>query len=193
MSSITGDVEPAPKSPESLAAYVAARLEHRLLDRLVAYDQLTITVEPSAVPMAAQLCRDDPELGFDFFDFLTAVDEREDGFGVVIHLYSTRHRHHIQIRAVAEGGREAPSLPTISHLYAGANWHERECWEMFGIAFEGHPGLRHLYLPGAFEGNPLRKDYPLLARRMKPWPGIVDVELMPGEEEGDEAAEEGSE
>jgi NADH-quinone oxidoreductase subunit C len=63
--------------------------------------------------------------------------------------------------------------------YAGANWHERECWEMFGITFDGHPGLRHLYLPGAFEGHPLRKDFPLLARLVKPWPGIVDVEPMP--------------
>ena len=63
--------------------------------------------------------------------------------------------------------------------YPGANWHEREAWEMFGITFDGHPGLRHIYLPGEFEGHPLRKDYPLLARRVKPWPGIVDVELMP--------------
>jgi NADH-quinone oxidoreductase subunit C len=74
-------------------------------------------------------------------------------------------------------------------VYAGANWHEREAWEMFGITFEGHPNLAHLYLPGAFEGHPLRKDFPLLSRRVKPWPGIVDVEPMPGEEpgEGDEA------
>ena len=50
---------------------------------------------------------------------------------------------------------------------------------MFGITFAGHPGLRNLYLPGDFEGHPLRKDYPLLARLVKPWPGIVDVELMP--------------
>ena len=66
-------------------------------------------------------------------------------------------------------------------LYGGANWHERECWEMFGVTFDGHPGLRHLYLPGEFEGHPLRKDFPLLARLVKPWPGIVDVEPMPGE------------
>ena len=73
-------------------------------------------------------------------------------------------------------------------VYAGANWHERECWEMYGITFTGHPGLRHIYLPAEFEGNPLRKDYPLLARRMKPWPGIVDVEQMPGDDdEGDES------
>jgi len=82
---------------------------------------------------------------------------------------------------------DSPSLATWVDTYPGANWHERECWEMFGIEFTGHPGLRHLYLPGAFEGNPMRKDYPLLARQVKPWPGIVDVEDMP-----DEADESGS-
>lgn len=71
------------------------------------------------------------------------------------------------------------SVPSWVPVYAGANWHEREAWEMFGIDFVGHPKLRHIYLPGSFEGHPLRKDYPLLARRIKPWPGIVDVELMP--------------
>ena len=71
--------------------------------------------------------------------------------------------------------------PSWVGVYPGANWHEREAWEMFGIGFDGHPGLRHIYLPGEFEGHPLRKDYPLLARRVKPWPGIVDVELMPDE------------
>lgn len=76
-------------------------------------------------------------------------------------------------------------------VYAGAAWHEREAWEMFGISFEGHPNLIHLYLPGEFEGHPLRKDFPLLSRRVKPWPGIVDVEPMPGEDESaaDEAGE----
>ena len=79
----------------------------------------------------------------------------------------------------------APSwVPT----YPGADWHEREAWEMFGITFDGHPGLRHIYLPGEFEGHPLRKDYPLLARRVKPWPGLVDVELMPETDDGEDAA-----
>jgi NADH-quinone oxidoreductase subunit C len=67
--------------------------------------------------------------------------------------------------------------------YPGADWHEREWWEMFGVIFDGHPSLRHLYLPSEFEGHPLRKDYPLLARVVKPWPGLVDVEAMPGEEQ----------
>ena len=74
---------------------------------------------------------------------------------------------------------ENPAVDTWIPVYAGANWHEREAWEMFGIAFVGHPDLRHIYLPGEFEGHPLRKDFPLLARRVKPWPGLVDVEDMP--------------
>ena len=68
-------------------------------------------------------------------------------------------------------------------VYAGADWHEREAWEMYGFVFDGHPSLRHLYLPSEFEGHPLRKDYPLLAREVKPWPGLVDVEDLPAAEE----------
>jgi NADH-quinone oxidoreductase subunit C len=75
-------------------------------------------------------------------------------------------------------------------VWAGANWHERETHEMFGIGFAGHPDLRNLYLPTEFEGYPLRKDFPLLARIVKPWPGIVDVEPLPGGDE-DEASPEG--
>jgi len=82
------------------------------------------------------------------------------------------------------------AVPTWTKVYAGADWHEREAWEMFGISFTGHPGLRHIYLPGDFEGNPLRKDFPLLSRMVKPWPGIVDVEQFP--DEGDDAEGEGS-
>ncbi|MGQ0615677.1 MAG: NADH-quinone oxidoreductase subunit C [Acidimicrobiia bacterium] len=77
---------------------------------------------------------------------------------------------------------ETLTLDSWATVYAGANWHERETWEMFGINFAGHPDMRHIYLPGEFEGFPLRKDFPLLARIVKPWPGIVDVEPMPGEE-----------
>ena len=69
------------------------------------------------------------------------------------------------------------SIESWSSIYGGANWHEREAWEMYGVNFAGHPSLRNLYLPGDFEGHPLRKDFPLLARHVKPWPGIVDVEV----------------
>jgi len=82
------------------------------------------------------------------------------------------------------------AIDTWIPVYEGANWHEREVHEMFGINFVGHSNLRNLYLPGAFEGHPMRKDFALLSRRIKPWPGIVDVEQMPGDDE-DEAAEGG--
>jgi NADH-quinone oxidoreductase subunit C len=84
------------------------------------------------------------------------------------------------------------TVPTISGVYAGANWHEREVHEMYGIDFAGHPDLRNLYLPTEFEGFPQRKDFPLLARRVKPWPGIVDVEQMPGDDEPEGDATEGA-
>ena len=95
---------------------------------------------------------------------------------------STRHLGltlKVDVPDVADG--ESPEMPTWVGVYAGANWHEREAWEMFGIRFAGHPDLRNLYLPSDFEGHPLRKDFPLLARMVKPWPGIVDVEPMPAD------------
>lgn len=78
----------------------------------------------------------------------------------------------------------SPVLDTVSTVYGGADWHEREAAEMFGIEFAGHPNLIHLYLPDAFEGHPLRKTFPLLSREVKPWPGTVDVEPMPDEDDG---------
>ena len=76
-------------------------------------------------------------------------------------------------------GKDEPVLDTLSAVYGGADWHEREAAEMFGIEFAGHPNLVKLYLPDAFEGHPLRKTFPLLSREVKPWPGTVDVEDMP--------------
>ena len=117
------------------------------------------------------------------FQLLARVHDPVGGLGVVL-------------KADLGDDPEALVAGSWSPIYAGANWHEREAWEMFGITFTGHPKLTHLYLPGAFEGHPLRKDFPLLSRRVKPWPGIVDVEPMPGEEAGeaeDEAAEAGDE
>jgi NADH-quinone oxidoreductase subunit C len=83
------------------------------------------------------------------------------------------------------------SVDSLVPLWLGANWHERECAEMFGFSFNGHPNLENLYLPTYFEGFPLRKDFPLLSRRVKPWPGIVDVEPMPGGDADGEGEGEG--
>ena len=84
-------------------------------------------------------------------------------------------------------------IGTWIRTYAGAAWHEREAHEMFGIGFDGNADLRHIYLPSEFEGHPLRKEFPLLARVVKPWPGIVDVEPMPGGDDDEATDAEGSE
>jgi NADH-quinone oxidoreductase subunit C len=97
------------------------------------------------------------------------------------------HRH-VGLTMKVDVPDDTMTIESWSNVYAGANWHERETWEMFGITFAGHPDLRNMYLPTNFEGHPLRKDFPLLARIVKPWPGIVDVEPMPAgadEEEGE--------
>jgi NADH-quinone oxidoreductase subunit C len=118
-------------------------------------------------------------------------------FQVLCRLANVR-RHgerHVNVVLKADLPDDDLRIDSLVRLYAGANWHERECWEMFGITFDGHPGLRHIYLPGEFEGHPLRKDFPLVARLVKPWPGIVDVEPMPGEPgaDGEAAGAEGGE
>jgi len=111
-------------------------------------------------------------------------------FQVFARLYSVER--HLGITIKADLDDDAPAVETWSEVYPGADWHERETWEMYGFDFVGHPHLRHLYLPGEFEGFPLRKDFPLLAREVKPWPGLVDVEPMPEEPAGPdgEAGEE---
>ena len=92
--------------------------------------------------------------------------------------------------AASSDGSSAPaSVPSIIDVFAGADWHEREAHEMFGLVFDGHPNLAHIYLPTEFEGHPLRKDFPLLARAVKPWPGVVDIEEIPPELEAQLEAE----
>jgi NADH-quinone oxidoreductase subunit C len=106
-------------------------------------------------------------------------------FQVFARVYSIRRKVGITLKAdVAD---DDPTIATWTDTYPGANWHEREAWEMFGINFTGHPDLKKIYLPADFEGHPLRKDFPLLSRHIKPWPGIVDVERMPGEDDSGEA------
>jgi NADH-quinone oxidoreductase subunit C len=101
-------------------------------------------------------------------------------FQVLCRIHSITRHFGVMIKA--DLADSDPRCDTLVEVFPGANWHEREAMEMFGVAFDGHPDVRKIYLPGDFEGHPLRKDYPLLARRVKPWPGIVDVELIPGDD-----------
>jgi NADH-quinone oxidoreductase subunit C len=115
----------------------------------------------------------------------------ETRFQLLARVFSIARR--VGITFKADLPDDGPVAETWSGVYAGANWMERETHEMFGIGFAGHPYLVNLYLPGAFEGHPLRKDFPLLAREVKPWPGLVDVEPMPGEAPSEEPVEAGAE
>jgi NADH-quinone oxidoreductase subunit C len=115
--------------------------------------------------------------------WLTGKAGGDTRFQLICRLYNVAT--HVGITFKADAGDEEPRIESLVPLFRGADWHERETWEMYGVLFEGHPGLRHLYLPTEFEGYPLRKDFPLLAREVKPWPGLVNVEGLPGEEEGD--------
>ena len=112
--------------------------------------------------------------------FQTGVAGGDTRFQVFARLYNVTT--HVGLTLKADLDEAEPRIESLVPLYRGADWHERETWEMYGFDFTGHPGLRHLYLPTEFEGYPLRKDFPLLARIVKPWPGLVDVEPMPGEE-----------
>jgi NADH-quinone oxidoreductase subunit C len=139
----------------------------------VAFGQSHVDVPSGQWVPAVLTARD--ELGCTFFDWLTAVDEEAAGFAVVAHVYSIAQRRHVLLRTRIP--RAEPELPTLVGVYAGAAWHERETYEMFGVRFTGHPDLRPLLLPDGFEGHPLRKDFVLATRVAKPWPGAVE----PGE------------
>ena len=124
-------------------------------------------------------------------DVTYGVAGSDGRFQVFAHVQSTFRNWGLTLKVdVDEHAMLAESWVPV---YPGADWHERECWEMFGISFDEHPALRHLYLPSQFEGHPLRKDYVLLSRVVKPWPGLVDVEAMPDEPAADEPAADDAE
>jgi NADH-quinone oxidoreductase subunit C len=107
--------------------------------------------------------------GFEFFDWLSAVDEGDGRLTVVVHLWSLAAREHLFVRTEIPAAE--PRLDSLSELIPGAGWHEREAAEMFGVEFVGAVDDRPLLLPDEFAGHPLRKDFPLAARGMKEWPG----------------------
>jgi NADH-quinone oxidoreductase subunit C len=137
------------------------------------FGMLTVDVPADRWLEALRFARDD--LGCAFFDWLTGVDELADGFAVVAHIYSLETGRHLLVRTRVP--RADPVLPTATTVYRGADWHERETHEMFGVVFDGHPNLTPLLLPDGFEGHPLRKEFVLAARVAKAWPGAKE----PGE------------
>ncbi|MEU4542058.1 NADH-quinone oxidoreductase subunit C [Nonomuraea dietziae] len=136
------------------------------------WGERTVDVAASDWIELLTFCRD---TGYEFFDWLSGVDEPPDAFGVVAHVYNPSTHERLLLRTRVP--RADPRLPSAVGVYRGANWHERETFEMFGVIFDDHPYLVPLLLPDGFEGHPLRKDFVLAARVAKAWPGAKE----PGE------------
>jgi len=119
-------------------------------------------IKPDIWHAAAKFLRDDPRCRCDYFSDLSAVDypdrEPEEGrFEVYLILYSVAKKHRVRLKTRVRDGEE---LATLTDVYLGANWMERECYDMFGVKFRGHPDLRRILMYEEFQGHPLRKDYP---------------------------------
>ncbi|MCX5195058.1 NADH-quinone oxidoreductase subunit C [Streptomyces sp. NBC_00249] len=140
-----------------------------------AYDVLTVDVPVGSWISSLEIARD--KLGCTFFDWLSAVDEPGTGFRICAHVVSLENHRVRRLLLRTTVPHTSPSLPSAVAVYAGAEWHERETFEMFGVVFTDHPNLVHLLLPENFEGHPLRKDFVLAARVAKAWPGAKE----PGE------------
>lgn len=140
----------------------------------------TLRVEAAGMPAVLAMLRDDPALSFRLFLDCTAID-REATEGRIEVLYAVRSTvdwgRHLVVKTSVPAS--APSLPSSSGVHAGANWAEREAFDMFGVVFEGHPDLRRILMYPEFEGHPLRKSYPYQKRQplvperdplAEPWP-----------------------
>ena len=127
----------------------------------------TVYVSSAELLPVARVLRDRPELGFDLLADLVAVDlwPQEPRFEVAYILVSTANRHRLRLKVRLSG--QSAHVATVIGVWPAANWLEREVWDLFGIAFDGHPDPRRLLMPEDWDGFPLRKDYPVQIR-MKP-------------------------
>lgn len=163
-----------------LAADIIAALEAKFGPKIKAKNATAIdpfvVVEPADLVEIAKHMRDDPALGFDILSCLSGVDYLEPdpkkvakaGFEphteVVYHLQSFQHRHRFVLKLVLPRWKndkpgELPEVPSVTSIWAAADWHEREVFDLSGIWFTGHPDLRRILLSEDWEGHPLRKDY----------------------------------
>jgi len=121
---------------------------------------IILTVARGDVSRFLRAAKDDPRLDFKYLRCLSGVDYMEDGLEVVYHLYSYTHRHNVTVKTRVP--QDDPRVASVTSIWRGADWHEREAAEMFGIFFEGHPNLVPLLLPEDMtDHHPLRKDNPL--------------------------------
>ena len=131
---------------------VVAEREHR--------GELTIEIAAEQLREVATFLKG-PPLAFTLLADVTCADfpDEPGRFRVAYHLFSLDSNQRLRLRAWA--GADEPTLPSVTPVWATANWHEREVWDMFGVRFEGHPDLSRILMPIDWEGHPLRRDYPL--------------------------------
>ncbi|MEX0991107.1 MAG: NADH-quinone oxidoreductase subunit C [Actinomycetota bacterium] len=137
---------------------VAARLEQeQYIDTLVARGEVTTIVEPGGLLESLEWLRDEDDLSFDSLSDITITDwpKRDPRFWIAYHLYSHEHRHRVRLKVGLPA--DAPVVPTVTGLFAPANWMEREVFDMMGVTFDGHPDLRRILMPEDWEDFPQRK------------------------------------
>ena len=136
---------------------LAERLQSAVPNSVEEWNSLAVWVRPARIEEIARFLRDDPDLDFQFLNAISAVDFIEH-FEVVYHLTSLRHQHTAVVKTRVFG-REDLSLPSVYHVWRGADFQEREIWDLMGVRFDGHPNMKRIMLWEGFEGHPLRKDY----------------------------------
>ncbi|MGH7824354.1 MAG: NADH-quinone oxidoreductase subunit C [Candidatus Binatia bacterium] len=142
--------------------YIQEKLGERLLRAETFRGDETVVLDTEGLRESFRLLKEDPELNFEFLADITAVDywkKREPRFEVVYHLSSPKTRRRLRVKVPLP--EADPVVESLTPLWAGANFLEREVWDLFGIRFLGHPDLRRVLLYEEFQGHPLRKDYPV--------------------------------
>jgi len=144
---------------EALGQTIVSALPSATIGYSVAFNQLTVNVEAGRIVEVVKYLRDDPGCRFVSFTDITAVDypEREKRFDVVYHLLSPTLNARIRLKAEAD---ETTQVPSIIEVFPGADWFEREAYDLYGVIFVGHPDMRRLLTDYGFDGHPLRKDFP---------------------------------
>ncbi len=136
---------------------VARRISGAIEGSVVRSDETNVWVQTDTIAEVAGFLRDAPDLEFSFLTSVTAVDYIEY-FELVYRLLSMKRNHSIVIRARCYG-RDEPTAPSVTGVWQGAEFQEREIWDLMGIRFEGHPNMKRILLWEGFLGHPLRKDY----------------------------------
>ncbi|MCR6498604.1 NADH-quinone oxidoreductase subunit C [Shinella sp. CPCC 101442] len=144
---------------QELSSYIGEAAGHLVASADIAYGELTLKTDAARILDLLTFLRDDVQCGFINFIDICGVDwpARAERFDVVYHLLSPRQNQRIRIKVAT--GEDAP-VPSAFSVYPGADWFEREAYDMYGILFTGHPDLRRILTDYGFEGHPLRKDFP---------------------------------